>query len=140
MKIYSGLLGIFLLGAQISGASSSDSNVLLFTNGVQATFQWEKGPVSEEESILEMQLSRLADQSPVDAYSVPVVSVSMPAMGHGSSPTSVQRMLDSDGNSITGFYKVVGIYLVMKGQWDISLTLKNKDETLETKYFSVNVN
>jgi hypothetical protein len=140
VRLYSALLGLFLLGAQLSVASASEANVLLFSNGVQATFRWEKGPVSEDESILEMQLSRRADHSPVEAYSVPVVNVNMPAMGHGSSPTAVQRMLDSDGNSITGFYKVAGIYLVMKGQWDISLTLKNEDETSETKDFTVNVN
>lgn len=54
----------------------------------------------------------------------------MPSMGHGSSPTRVEPLLDTTGNPAVGQYWVKQVYFSMGGDWDIRLQLKNGSQVV----------
>lgn len=54
----------------------------------------------------------------------------MPDMGHGSSPTKVEKISESS-------FKVSRMYFTMPGLWEIRLTIKNENGVKETKVFTI---
>ena len=119
-----------------------DDNVveLLFAKGsIHAHAIWIQGPKSPEESLLRIEWKNGVNESAVEAPGKFKVSLWMPDMGHGSSPTQIQKMFDKDGRPLLGIYRISNIYFTMGGKWEVRLTLKNGDGSEETKSFAVNV-
>lgn len=48
----------------------------------------------------------------------------MPSMGHGSSPTKVEPLLDASGTALSGQYGVKQVYFSMDGDWEVRFQLK----------------
>ena len=48
----------------------------------------------------------------------------MPAMGHGSSPTTTARKLDTSATAIPGVFETSKIFFVMPGKWEVWVQLK----------------
>lgn len=65
------------------------------------------------------------------------VSLWMPSMGHGSAPTQIQPAVNDRGQAITGTYQIKNMHFLMPGDWDIRVTLKYQDDTLETQAWSI---
>ena len=86
---------------------------------------WEKMPTETAVGsfVFKITRSNLADATPVveDLSGDITVSLWMPAMGHGSSPVQVQR-LD------IGTYRATEVFFTMKGEWEIRIQLKARDE------------
>ncbi len=57
----------------------------------------------------------------VDAVSVPQLILWMPAMGHGSSPTTVTRIE-------VGTYRASNVFFIMPGQWELKFQVKEGSE------------
>ncbi len=65
------------------------------------------------------------------------VALFMPAMGHGSAPTQVERVLDASGNIQPGVYNVKNVYFTMAGDWEVRVTLTDEKGISETQKFDV---
>jgi hypothetical protein len=113
---------------------------LVFANGaVHAHAIWTKGPHSPDESILRIEWKNGADHSAMEPPGALKVSPYMPAMGHGSAPTRIDRVLDSRGQVLVGVFQVSSIYFTMNGDWDVRVTLKYADGSQETKVIKVHL-
>lgn len=99
-------------------------------------WQWEKNPTSAQVGSLIFKVVRAnaLDDSPipVDLTSVPALALWMPSMGHGSSPTSVEKI-------DTGSYRAKNVFFIMPGEWELKFQLKDgntvQDETVVTLIF-----
>ena len=114
---------------------------LKFNNGgIHAHVSWQRGPHTPDESSFRVDWKQGSDHSPLNPTEGFEVSVFMPSMGHGSAPVRIEAATDSAGRSILGSFIVSKIYLMMDGQWDISVTLKTDGgKKSETQKFSVQV-
>lgn len=119
------------------GSSAQAASVAQQT--VEAHLTWIQGPQVNEESILNLQFVDSASQQPAALSSELKVTVFMPMMGHGSSPTTVTALQDAAGNSIPGAYQIAKIYFTMSGEWEVRITLKNADGTSQTQTVKVNL-
>jgi hypothetical protein len=59
------------------------------------------------------------------------VKLFMPSMGHGSHPTQVIPLRDSQGNLVPGQYQVKNVLFSMPGDWLIQVQLKKADQVLD---------
>jgi hypothetical protein len=96
-----------------------------FKNKICLNIVWEKWPAEGEYGQFVLKTFRLDanNQSPtfVDLALLPIVTLWMPSMGHGSSPTVIERVE-------VGRYHVSRVYFMMKGEWEIRFQLKNGNE------------
>lgn len=136
--IFAGLLSLTTL--TLAHEHQGMAGELKFNNGVHAHLFWEQGPQENAESVLRIEFMNAATHSPTEVIGVPKVSLWMPDMGHGSSPTALQRVLDPNGQIRTGVYRVLNIYFVMSGVWEVRVELNNADGSTETQSFEVNIN
>ena len=97
-------------------------------SGYCLDWSWENKPTSSEMGSFVFKVYHLNafDQTPieVDLASAPQVVLWMPAMGHGSSPTKVDR-LD------TGTYRVSNVFFVMPGEWEMKFQVKDGASVLD---------
>lgn len=100
---------------------------------------WAEGPALETENVLRAEWHSGTDHSSIEAPAPFKVELNMPAMGHGSAPTQLERVLDDKGQPIPGVYNVRGLYFTMAGDWEVRVTLKAADGTEETQKFSVHL-
>ncbi|MCB0412074.1 MAG: FixH family protein [Bdellovibrionales bacterium] len=127
---------LFAFSAIAFGFNSSAGTpdpVLQFSNGLMAVAQWEKGPVLEEESIMTLQFLEQGTGESVALDDNLSVKLWMPDMGHGSAPTEVENILNSEGQAIEGYYRVKEMYFLMAGFWQIEVSLTNKKGETETQ-------
>lgn len=125
------ILSLFMFLSAAVWAQENQDGILLFARGTwQANLHWVTGPVVGDSSTLRMDWKR-ADQTPVEAPGNFTVTLWMPAMGHGSAPTTIQPILDSQGQVVTGAYQVTNVQFIMNGDWQIqvALTVNGKTET-----------
>ncbi len=111
---------------------------LIFQGGtVHAHVQWETGPRTPDESILRIEWKNGRDHTPITAPGEFKVELWMPDMGHGSAPTTVTPIMDTDGNPVLGAYRVSNVYFTMGGAWDVRVILNLPDGTSETQTLKV---
>jgi hypothetical protein len=93
-----------------------------FSSGECVFYEWEKFPTGDDFGTFLFKVGRpnLADGTPIvtDLDVIPSVLLFMPAMGHGSSPVTVER-LD------VGTYRASQVFFSMKGLWEIHFQLKD---------------
>jgi len=125
---------IFMLLATFSASAAGTEQHLTFANNtIHAHINWTVGPQAENESMMLISFKTGADHKPLDIKAKVKVALFMPEMGHGSSPTKVEKVTG------TFDYKVSKIYFSMPGKWEVRVTLTNEDGTKETQAFSVNI-
>jgi hypothetical protein len=120
-----------------------DIHLVFARAGLHAHISWlNGGPVGNgQESFLRVQFHNANTHSPTEITPLnPEIMIWMPDMDHGSAPTALQREMDSNGRVVVGSYIVSNIYFVMKGRWDVHVSLKNKSNILESKSFRVDIN
>lgn len=117
----------------VSAVSFAQSGPLHFPKaGLSAELSWLHGPKTGVESILRMDWKNLVSQHSAEPGSFKVV-LWMPDMGHGSSPTRLQRVLGADSQPLVGAYRVTNIYFTMGGVWDVHVSVKLVDGSEETQ-------
>lgn len=107
-------------------------------NQLTAQLNWELGPTEGSESVLRLQFFDASNKAH-ELGSPPQVVLWMPDMGHGSGPTSVQRILDSNGDVIPGTYLIRSMYFIMAGPWEIKISIKNSQGALESQIFKIEI-
>ncbi|MGZ3652624.1 MAG: hypothetical protein ACXVCI_22315 [Bdellovibrionota bacterium] len=120
-------------------AHAARINHLVFQGGtVHLVCTWDNGPnLSPTESLLGLEWKKGADHSAIEAPGSFKVELVMPAMGHGSSPTQINRVIDDRGQPVLGAYQVTGMYFTMAGDWEVRVTLRTSDGKVETQMFPV---
>lgn len=119
-----------------SRTSEGQCAVGFANSGLCLDWKWEKKPTEEVEGSLIFKIYRLdlADRTPVlvDAPSLPKLVLWMPSMGHGSSPTSVQRI-------DTGIYRATKVYFVMPGPWELKFQFKNTESRVDEAKVQISI-
>ena len=105
------------------------------TLGLTVQTEWIAKPVVNKETSMSLQILN-ADSTRVELTDLPEVELYMPDMGHGSGPTSFERILDENDEIIPGLFKVRNMWFIMKGKWDVRVTL-TKDGKAETQIIKV---
>ena len=133
-------LGLFLASPMASAHDHGKGIHLSFANNtVHAHCEWMKGPQSPDESVLHVQWMDATKHVPADVPGTFAVDLFMPDMGHGSSPTQIQREIDKAGNPVLGLYNVQSMYFLMPGKWQVNVTLTYANGTKETQTINVDV-
>ncbi|MFZ4404342.1 MAG: hypothetical protein ACOYOK_09605 [Pseudobdellovibrionaceae bacterium] len=105
-------------------------------SGFCLSWQWETKPTSSQSGsfIFKTYRANYFDQSSVllDWSALPEVILWMPSMGHGSTPTEVER-LD------VGTYRVKKVFFVMPGDWDLQFFIKENSEVKDDAVISVSI-
>jgi len=115
-------------------AQAARETLLVFSGGaVRAHCVWQAGPQSPEESVMRIDWKSGDGLSAIEAPGTFKVTPFMPSMGHGSSPTQIERVLDEQGRVVTGSYLVKNIYFTMPGDWEVKVKLKGADGREETQ-------
>jgi hypothetical protein len=109
--------------------------------GVHAHITWEAGPLLNDESIMHIEWKSAADHTPVAAPGDVTVAnfMVMNGMQHGSSPTTIEQVVDENGAPVVGSYRVKEMYFVMEGEWRIDVTLAVPDRPADTQSFTVEI-
>lgn len=102
---------------------------------IQASIQ--NKPVVGQETVIVLEAKNPDTHENVEIVETVDVSLWMPDMGHGSSPTTVEKALDEKGETIPGVYIVREVYFTMGGQWEVNVTLTNAEGQTETQAFKV---
>ena len=107
-----------------------------FPSGQAVWLAWEKFPTDQDFGSFVIKLGRMnkADQTaiPEDWDGVVEVELFMPAMGHGSSPVSVQRV-------DTGTYRATEVFFTMPGDWEIRIQRKKNGSLVEQAIFPIRI-
>ena len=120
---------IFLLST-FSAFGSGPQQHLSFSNGtIHADVIWITGPQNEKESVMLVKFRSAEKMENLELK----VSLFMPEMGHGSSPTKLEKV---PGGNI---YKISRVYFTMPGIWEVRVTLRVEDGSPETQTFSLNI-
>ncbi len=123
---------LFVAFILIGFATWAQSNTLFFKNNtVEAHAIFSSPPQMGSESFMTLeffdsqtqQLLSLADQIKVVLW--------MPKMGHGSAPTVITA------DQVAGVYHVSRMFFVMRGDWDVRVTLIGTDGSAETQVFNL---
>jgi hypothetical protein len=127
---------------QIDDSSYNNSFIPLsnvsFNNGrLLAVANWKQGPSVGGESILRLNFVDAKTQMAIDPQAKVEASVFMPAMGHGSAPVSVLRVIDTEGQLETGTYQISNVYFMMAGQWQVVIKLSYDNGQVEQKTLNV---
>lgn len=121
------------LGQGSQEQKASDCTLRFRTSGHCLAWKWEKVPSPTEAGALVFKVYRgnLLDDSPLetDFSSNPSVVLWMPSMGHGSSPTTMERI-------DVGTYRASNVFFIMPGEWEIRFQVKEgtsvQDEAVVT--------
>lgn len=133
-------VSLFSVAAIALPGTAGEAGRLRFRAGtLEARLSWLQGPSADGESILRVEWKDAATQAVVEPGTSFEVSVWMPSMGHGSSPTQLRRVLDSDGGVLSGSYDVAAMYFVMAGAWEVRFELARPDGTIETQTWLVDI-
>lgn len=131
------LLAILALTA--TPAAAAPGARLAFTNGaILADASWVRGPHSPAESELRVDWKDGATLAPAEPGRFRVW-LWMPDMGHGSSPTKLQPLLDDQGQPVPGAFRVTHVYFTMGGRWEVRVSLKLEGGGEETRSFPVTI-
>lgn len=136
------VLATFLLGA-LTNAHVGHSHPplaghLVFKNGsvhVHVTFP--QAPAVGQEALLVLETKDAATHQTIALEDSVEVVLWMPSMGHGSAPTQIQRVLDSNGEIMAGIFHVRNIYFTMGGEWEVRVVLTDSNLKKETQSFKM---
>lgn len=106
---------------------------------VHAHAMWKSGPSTSNESLLKIEWKNGSSHSPTEPPGTFEISLWMPSMRHGSAPTQIQRVLDTQGLPLIGVYEISNMYFTMGGDWDVNVTLIYPDQSKETKIIKINL-
>lgn len=136
-----GLAGLNVVLAQENSQQdhSSGYHLAYKNNTLHIHAQFTNPPVVGKEGFLQLQAMNPALHQPTDLTDKVEVVLWMPDMGHGSSPTRVEKALDQNGQAIPGAYNVRKIYFVMGGAWEVRVVLTDAQGQKETQTFSVDL-
>lgn len=107
----------------------ADCSLKFAKSGLCFSWKWNKKPVNDEPASLILKTYRpnVHDGTVIPVDTQPAVVLWMPAMGHGSAPTKINR-LD------VGTYQVDNVIFLMPGKWQLKFQLKEgaavQDETI----------
>lgn len=115
-----------------TGQQTTESKVncgIQFSNSKYClSWFWENKPTSTNQGSLIFKIYRLNafDQTAIqlDSAEIPQLTLWMPSMGHGSTPTETQR-LD------VGTYRVSKVFFIMPGEWDLKFQIKSGSEVTD---------
>ena len=135
-------LGFFCLNTAVAQENahqdqSAGYHLAYKNNTLHLHAQFVNSPVTGKENLLQLQAMNPASHQPTDLTDKVEVVLWMPAMGHGSSPTRVEKVLDQNGQAIPGAYNVHKIYFVMGGTWEVRIILTDAQGQKETQTFTV---
>ena len=140
MKLFAlSLVSVFLSVATFAHDAPSDG-VLVFPQAAQhAHLHWVTPPNANQEAVLDMQWMNNSPHAPAEPNGTFTAQLWMPAMGHGSSPITIQHLNDAQGQPQPGAFRISKMYFIMDGAWEVRFTLTHADGTKETQAFAVNV-
>jgi hypothetical protein len=102
-----------------------DCSLTFARSGLCLYWYWEKKTTSIDKGSLIFKTYELntLDQTPVevDHEQIPNLILWMPSMGHGSSPTKVDR-LD------VGTYRASNVFFIMPGEWELKFQIQSGTE------------
>lgn len=115
-----------------TGQQTAESKVncdIQFSNSKYClSWFWENKPTSTLRGSLVFKIYRLNafDQTAIqlDSVELPQLILWMPSMGHGSTPTVIQR-LD------VGTYRASNVFFIMPGEWDLKFQIKSGSEVTD---------
>jgi hypothetical protein len=111
------------------------AETLVFADGaLKCDVSWLQGPRSPEVSEMKIEWKSGADGTRLEPPGPVKVSLFMPAMGHGSSPTAIAKLGEEPG-----VYRVSNLYFTMGGDWEVRVNLKYSNGREETQSLPVNV-
>lgn len=89
-----------------------------------ATIAWENPPSTKASSSMYLMLQKMeTDYAPLaDATGNLKVYLWMPSMGHGSSPTKIEKVAP-------GLYRISSLEFIMKGDWELRVEILVKDQS-----------
>lgn len=120
--------------------TATPSGVLSFKEGKLSIFaSFIKSPTMDEDSVLALEAIDLSSRQPAVFTDKIDVELWMPSMGHGSSPTQVVPMMDSDARPLAGMYLVTNVFFIMPGDWEVRVTLTDSQGRVETRSFPVRI-
>ncbi|MFI5390863.1 MAG: FixH family protein [Bacteriovoracales bacterium] len=120
---------IFLISTFSAFGSDPQQHLSFSNDTIHADVTWATGPQNEKESVM---LVKFRAAEKIDNLDLKV-SLFMPEMGHGSSPTKVEKI---PGGNI---YKISKVFFTMPGIWEVRVTLRIEDGPKETQAFSLNI-
>lgn len=114
-------------GQQAAGAKAN-CDIQFSSSKYCLSWFWENKPTASAEGSLIFKIYRLNafDQTAIqlDSQELPQLVLWMPSMGHGSTPSVVQR-LD------VGTYRATEVFFIMPGEWDLKFQLKTGSEVTD---------
>lgn len=135
-KIFLACTLFFAVAAQ--AAPARDGELQFSSEKIHARWLWVgESPRVGAESILRIDFKSNDPVESVAPKSQVSISLWMPAMNHGSAPTSVQRILNERNEVIPGAFHVSNIHFTMGGTWEVRVSLKSADGKIETRSFAL---
>lgn len=115
-------------------AITSECAVRFEKLGACAKIAWVNPPAKKQDSKFQFAITGVLSEINAEKLAQATLEVElwMPSMGHGSSPTSVQKINVST-------YDVSSVHFIMGGDWEIRFTLKNGSEVLDEAIFNINI-
>jgi len=134
------LLALATFFATIPAFAHPGHGHLTFAGGkLHAHLSWIQEPSTKGEARMKLEWHDGETHAIIEPALPLAVILWMPAMGHGSAPTQIQRMLDDRGNVILGTYDVRNMYFMMAGPWEVRVKVKYADGTEETQAWAFDV-
>ncbi|MBC85625.1 MAG: hypothetical protein CL677_00480 [Bdellovibrionaceae bacterium] len=125
-KYIKGNQGVGLGGAEKPSGTTCD--LVFESEGLCMSWYWVQEPTTQDSGKILLKTFRLNhfDKTPVPASLsiAPVLTLWMPSMGHGSTP-SVVSIVD------IGTYLVEDVFFVMLGEWDLHFQIKVDGEVTD---------
>jgi hypothetical protein len=114
---------------------SPDQHLVFEANGVHAHVYWETLPTESEPAVARVEFRKAADHTPAEITAEFGAELFMPEMGHGSAPVDIAPVLDEGGTARAGVYRITNMYFFMAGTWEVILSLKAADGSVESAKF-----
>lgn len=105
-----------------------DCSIRFAQSGYCLNWHWKEMPTQSQPGSLTFKIVRPNDLDqtpvPVEISSEMEVVLWMPSMGHGSSPTTVEKV-------DVGSYLVSNVFFVMPGEWEIKFQIKEDKQVID---------
>jgi hypothetical protein len=115
--------------------ASSPANFDFPVFGLRADLNWEVQPQVRQDCVFTFSLMQASTGSPIDLAQEKMrleIVLWMPSMGHGSAPVVIEPLLDGQGQSVPGAFRVRNVQFIMPGDWEVRVTLRHEDGRFET--------
>ena len=138
------LLAVMMMVASLYAFANPDhgakaaGHLVFAASGYHAHLFWEQGPQEGSESILRIEFMNPNTHQPTAIPFDVSVKLFMPSMGHGSSPTKTEKVIDENGEELAGVYRVRKVNSLMAGDWELRVTIKNETQS-ETHAYALTV-